>query len=325
MLRESVQQHRPPPAGAISKERQRRVSPGVLLCPERGHVPGPLLMAVPAAVSTVDPMRRPLSNMVILLTASLVFAACSGTDSPDSGDETFDDFAEVDTAMLEAIDAVTAIARRIASTGAVTDDVLDAAVAVATEEDIDPYMLVSAFHPGSDEGDDAVFLVGAADTTTFGEGLADQESGNESGKVRCISPRGGVLENVECPAAVVALAFGSWWQGEFPAEGPYTEISLESLPTLGNAAWGIARAANELGRISPTDLLDADDLRTAAANAALPDGFTASFDETSGIVTVGRTGSPVAVCVAVSEDTSRVSFEGESWSSTYALVSLCPQ
>jgi hypothetical protein len=269
-------------------------------------------------------MRRPLPNLLVLLTASFVFAACSGTGSPDSYGEPFDDFAEVDTAMLEAIDAVTAIADRIASTGPVTDDVLDAAVAVATDEDVDPFMLTSVFHPGSDADGDAVFLVGAADTTTFGEGLADQESGDESGKVRCLSPRDGVLENVECPAAVVALAFGNW-QGEFPAEGPYTETDPASLPTLGNAAWGIARAANELGRISPTDLLDTDDLRTAAANAAFPEGFTASFDETSGAVTVGRTGSPVAVCVAVSEDTSRVSFEGESWSSPYALVSICPQ
>ena len=285
--------------------------------------PGPLLLVVPATVSTIVIMKRTLPHLIILMTASLVFAACSGVGSPDSEGESFDDFAEVDTAMLAAIDAVTAKADRIVSTGPVTDDVLDAAVAVVTDEDIDPYALVWTFHPGSDADGDAVFLVGAAGSVVFGEGFVDQESGGESGKVRCISPRGGALENVDCPAAVVAYVFG--WQGEFPAEGPYTETDPASLPTLGNAAWGIARAANELGRISPTDPLDADDIRTAAANAALPEGFTASFDETSGVVSVGRIGSPVAVCVAVSEDVSRVRFEGESWSSPYALVSICLQ
>ena len=257
------------------------------------------------------------------MTASLVLAACSGTIAPDSAGEPFDDFAEVDTAMIEAIDAVTAIAGRIASTGPVTDDVLDAANAVITDEDVNPYMLISAFHPGSAANDDAVFLVGAHGSVSFGEGFTDQESGNESGQIRCISPKAGVLENVECPAALVALTFS--WQGEFPAKGPYTDTNLASLPTLGNAAyWGVAKTADELGHSSPTDLLDVEDLRTAAANAPLPEGFTASFDETSGSVTVTRTGSPIAVCVVVSQDTFRVRFKGESWLSPYALVSLCP-
>jgi len=263
-------------------------------------------------------MRR-----LLLVPLALALASCASPNGSDDaiGDLLLADVQEETSAAIDAaIDAVTGIADRVAVDGRITDDVLDAAFAVTTDEDIDPYLTVSAFHPGSDGNGDAVVIVAAVGALVF-----DLEAGSSSsvdpGVARCVSPRSDRLEVIDCPAALVALVSGTW-QGAFPAEGPYQEVDLGGLSTLTNASRGLASLANELGRSDPAAPLDVEDLRTAAAST--PPGFLAEFDESIGMLVVSRPGSAVSVCIAVSAESSTVRFEGRSWESPKAVVVTCP-
>jgi len=264
-------------------------------------------------------MRRLL---LILLTLALASCA-SPTGSDDAtGDLLLDDVQEETSAAIDAaIDAVTGIADRVAVNGRITDDVLDAAFAAMTDEDIDPYLTVSAFHPGSEGNGDAVVIVAGLGALVF-----DLEAGSSSavdpGVARCVSPRSDRLEVIDCPAALVALVSGTW-QGAFPAEGPYQEADLGGLSTLTNASRGLASLANELGRSDPAAPLDVEDLRDAAA-LSRPPGFVVEFNESIGMLVVSRPGSAVSACIAVSTESSTVRFEGRSWESPKAVVVPCP-